>query len=80
MSENIFSLVTAYCKANKMETHILYLFIAAQVNIQIRLVNNTNARKGRVEVNHNGTWGTICDDGWGVAEAKVACSQLGYRK
>lgn len=44
----------------------------------IRLVGGAYYYEGRVEVCLNGVWGTVCDNSWGDADAKVACRTLGY--
>ncbi|NXO62511.1 MARCO protein, partial [Phainopepla nitens] len=44
----------------------------------IRIVGGD--RRGRVEIFHQGTWGTICDDGWTIREASVVCRMLGFSR
>uniref|UniRef100_A0AAG5D0X4 Scavenger receptor class A n=1 Tax=Anopheles atroparvus TaxID=41427 RepID=A0AAG5D0X4_ANOAO len=46
--------------------------------LAVRLAGGPNDREGRVEINYLGTWGTVCDDDFGVREARVICRQLGY--
>uniref|UniRef100_A0A8B9E0G4 Soluble scavenger receptor cysteine-rich domain-containing protein SSC5D n=1 Tax=Anser cygnoides TaxID=8845 RepID=A0A8B9E0G4_ANSCY len=47
------------------------------ISAELRLANGTTRCNGRVEVFHNDTWAALCDDGWGLAEARVVCRQLG---
>uniref|UniRef100_A0A4W6E315 Soluble scavenger receptor cysteine-rich domain-containing protein SSC5D n=1 Tax=Lates calcarifer TaxID=8187 RepID=A0A4W6E315_LATCA len=57
---------TVFCSSNNF---VLY-------SKAIRLINGTHRCAGRVEVFHDGQWGTICDDRWGIQEAAVACREM----
>ena len=45
---------------------------------EIRLAGGNEEGEGRVEICRSGAWGTVCDDYWGVNDAKVVCRQLGF--
>ncbi|XP_033746973.1 neurotrypsin-like [Pecten maximus] len=45
---------------------------------RVRLVNSNKQHEGRVEIYHEGQWGTICDDNFRKDEARAVCDELGY--
>lgn len=42
-----------------------------QSKLEVRLSDGSDQTSGRVEIRHNGIWGTVCDDDFGVDDATV---------
>lgn len=48
------------------------------LGLKIRLTGGKNNSQGRVELNYDGTWGSICDYQFDTEEARVICQQMGF--
>ena len=60
---------------------ILHFVPSGQLSGDVRLIDSfgsTDTRIGRLEVYYNGQWGTVCQDNFGINDARVACRQLGF--
>ena len=45
---------------------------------QFPFVDGTSTQIGRIEIQYNGVWGTICDRSFDINSANVACRSLGF--
>ena len=47
-------------------------------DVPVRLGGGNHPYEGRVEIFHDGAWGTVCGVYWTKIDATVVCRQLGY--
>ena len=48
-------------------------------SVGVRLVGRGDSpREGRLQVEIDGQWGTVCDFGWTLESAALACQQMGF--
>ena len=55
---------------------LFILFLGSPERILTRMVDGPTFKEGRIELRHGDCWSTVCDDGWDVTDAEVACRSL----
>ncbi|XP_064372458.1 scavenger receptor cysteine-rich domain-containing protein SCART1-like [Dromaius novaehollandiae] len=75
-NESLLSSCPRKSLSNQTCTHANDAGVTCTQYTGFRLVNGSTVCSGRVEIQVLGTWGSLCDSRWDVADAHVLCHQL----
>ncbi|CAC5424574.1 DMBT1 [Mytilus coruscus] len=73
-----FNNVTSQCEHYEDVGIHCFLNCSTEDDGGLRIADGYAKNQGRLEVSHNGEWGTVCDNNFEDIDAEVACKQLGY--
>jgi hypothetical protein len=45
---------------------------------RVKLVDGVNPSEGRIEIERNNEWGSLCEHNFDESDARVICRMLGY--
>lgn len=68
------------CLGQIMKMEVIVYIHYCLVSVPLRLAGGPSSNLGRVELNLNGHWGTVCQNKWSLNNARVVCRSLGLQE
>lgn len=56
----------------------VFFYSSGTIESPVRLAGGSTPYEGRLEIFHEGRWGTVCNNGFDATAAKIICNSIGY--